>query len=226
MKKKFFPPILCLSLFLLAACSRSPGSAPESSAVPLATPSAQASLTPSPAPAGAPIEPTPTLESSPGASAALAQPTPTPETALSPTPEASPIADPTTQAQATPSQPECTDLAAFYGDVTIPDGTFFRAGERFTKTWRFRNHSPWRHPTMNDPATFLQAMRYIGAGLAIIGVAGAGAGIGIVVGGAVQAMSRNPDFTGTIQTNMILGIAFAEAVAIYALAVALIILFV
>lgn len=140
MKKKFFSPILCLSLFLLAACSRSTGSAPESSAVPLATPSAQASLTPSPAPAGAPIEPTPTLESSPGASAALAQPTPTPETALSPTPEASPIADPTTQAQATPSQPECTDLAAFYGDVTIPDGTFFRAGERFTKTWRFRNN--------------------------------------------------------------------------------------
>ncbi|MBL8057948.1 MAG: ATP synthase F0 subunit C [Anaerolineales bacterium] len=79
---------------------------------------------------------------------------------------------------------------------------------------------------MNDPATFLQAMRYLGAGLAVIGVAGAGAGIGIVVGGAVQAMSRNPDYTPTIQTNMILGIAFAEAVAIYALAVALIILFV
>ena len=39
-------------------------------------------------------------------------------------------------------------------------------------------------------------------------------------------MARNPDFTPTIQTNMILGIAFAEAVAIYALAVALIILFV
>lgn len=73
---------------------------------------------------------------------------------------------------------------------------------------------------------FLQAMRYVGAGLAVIGVAGAGAGIGIVVGGAVQAMARNPDFTPTIQTNMILGIAFAEAVAIYALAVALIILFV
>mgnify|MGYP003383696967 CR=1 FL=1 len=46
------------------------------------------------------------------------------------------------------------------------------------------------------------------------------------VGGAVQAMARNPDYTPTIQTNMILGIAFTEAVAIYALAVALIILFV
>ena len=79
---------------------------------------------------------------------------------------------------------------------------------------------------MNDPVVFLHAMRFIGAGLAAIGVAGAGAGIGIVVGGAVQAMGRNPDFTPTIQTNMILGIAFSEAVAIYALAIALIILFV
>lgn len=79
---------------------------------------------------------------------------------------------------------------------------------------------------MNDPEVFLQAMRYIGAGLAAIGVAGSGVGIGVVVGGAVQAMSRNPDYSGTIQTNMILGIAFAEAVAIYALAIALIILFV
>lgn len=75
-------------------------------------------------------------------------------------------------------------------------------------------------------ATMVQVARLIGAGLAIIGVAGAGAGIGTVVGGAVQAMSRNPDYTGTIQTNMILGIAFAESTAIYALAIALIILFV
>ena len=40
-----------------------------------------------------------------------------------------------------------------------------------------------------------------------------GAGTGSVVNGAVQAMGRNPDATPTIQTNMILGIAFAEAVA-------------
>ncbi len=65
----------------------------------------------------------------------------------------------------------------------------------------------------------------IGAGLAMIGTIGAGAGIGIVVSGAVQAMGRNPDFSGTIQTNMILGIAFAEAVAIYDLVVALLLLF-
>jgi F-type H+-transporting ATPase subunit c len=70
------------------------------------------------------------------------------------------------------------------------------------------------------------AAKLVGAGLAMIGAIGAGAGIGIVVSGAVQAMGRNPDVSGEIQTNMILGIAFAEAVAIYCLVVALLILFV
>jgi F-type H+-transporting ATPase subunit c len=70
------------------------------------------------------------------------------------------------------------------------------------------------------------AAKLIGAGLAMIGAIGAGAGIGIVVSGAVQAIGRNPDASGDIQTNMILGIAFAEAVAIYCLVVALLILFV
>ena len=69
-------------------------------------------------------------------------------------------------------------------------------------------------------------LKAIGAGLAMLGAIGAGAGIGILVGGAVQGIARNPDAGGDIQTNMILGIAFAEAVAIYALVVALIILFV
>jgi ATP synthase F0 subunit c len=72
----------------------------------------------------------------------------------------------------------------------------------------------------------VQMGQVIGAGLAMMGAIGAGAGIGIVVSGAVQAMGRNPDFAGTIQTNMILGIAFAESIAIYCLVVALLILFV
>ncbi|MCE5207940.1 MAG: ATP synthase F0 subunit C [Chloroflexi bacterium] len=70
------------------------------------------------------------------------------------------------------------------------------------------------------------AAKLIGAGLSMIGTIGAGAGIGIVVNGAVQGMARNPDASGNLMTNMILGIAFAEAVAIYCLVVALLILFV
>ena len=77
-----------------------------------------------------------------------------------------------------------------------------------------------------EAATALaEGLKLVGAGLAMTGAIGAGAGIGIVVGGAVQGIARNPDASGTIQANMILGIAFAEAVAIYALVVALIILF-
>lgn len=68
--------------------------------------------------------------------------------------------------------------------------------------------------------------KLIGAGLATMGMVGAGLGIGVLVSGAVTAMGRNPDASGNIQTNMVLGIAFAEAVAIYALVVALLILFV
>ncbi|HTP10570.1 MAG TPA: ATP synthase F0 subunit C [Anaerolineae bacterium] len=71
------------------------------------------------------------------------------------------------------------------------------------------------------------ALRLLGAGLAIgLGAIGPGIGIGILMQGALQAMGRNPDASSNIQTNMILGVAFAEAIAIYALVVALILMFV
>ncbi|PIR59179.1 MAG: ATP synthase F0 subunit C [Candidatus Pacebacteria bacterium CG10_big_fil_rev_8_21_14_0_10_56_10] len=59
-----------------------------------------------------------------------------------------------------------------------------------------------------------------------VGAIGPGIGIGILVGKALEAIGRNPEATGKIQTNMILGIAFAEAIAIYALVIALILRFV
>lgn len=49
--------------------------------------------------------------------------------------------------------------------------------------------------------------------------------IGFIVGTALKAIGRNPEAASTIQTNMILGMAFAEAIAIYSLVVALIIKF-
>jgi F-type H+-transporting ATPase subunit c len=69
--------------------------------------------------------------------------------------------------------------------------------------------------------------KLLAAGLAMgLGAIGPGIGIGILVAGALQAIGRNPDEAGTIQTNMFIGVAFTEAVAIYALVVALILLFV
>jgi F-type H+-transporting ATPase subunit c len=79
---------------------------------------------------------------------------------------------------------------------------------------------------MNDPVAFVNALRLLGAGMAMIGAVGAGIGVGLAASGGVQAMGRNPDAAGIIQTNMILGMAFAEAVAIYALIVAVILIFV
>ena len=69
-------------------------------------------------------------------------------------------------------------------------------------------------------------LKAIGAGLAMVGAFGPGIGIGLLAQGAMQGIGRNPDAAGQIQTNMILGIVFAEAISIYALVVALIILFV
>ncbi len=66
-----------------------------------------------------------------------------------------------------------------------------------------------------------EALRFIGAGLAIgIGGAGPAIGIGWLVSKAMEALGRNPEAQPVIQTNMILGLAFAEAIGIYALVVA------
>jgi F-type H+-transporting ATPase subunit c len=72
-----------------------------------------------------------------------------------------------------------------------------------------------------------EAIKQLAAGLAIgLGAIGPGIGIGLLAAGALQAIGRNPEASGQIQTNMILGIAFAEAIAIYALVVALLLKFV
>lgn len=71
------------------------------------------------------------------------------------------------------------------------------------------------------------SMRFMGAGLAIgLGGLGPAIGIGWLVSKAMEALGRNPEAQPVIQTNMILGIAFAEAIAIYALVVAVMIGFV
>jgi F-type H+-transporting ATPase subunit c len=72
-----------------------------------------------------------------------------------------------------------------------------------------------------------ESAKFLGAGLAIsLGVLGPGIGIGILGAGAMGAIGRNPEAASQIQVNMILAIAFAEALGIYALIVAIILLFV
>ena len=72
-----------------------------------------------------------------------------------------------------------------------------------------------------------ETVKLLAAGLAMgLGAIGPGIGVGLVAFGALQAIGRNPEARGPIMTNMILGIAMAEAVAIYALVVAEILIFV
>ncbi|PKO20946.1 MAG: ATP synthase F0 subunit C [Chloroflexi bacterium HGW-Chloroflexi-1] len=73
----------------------------------------------------------------------------------------------------------------------------------------------------------VEGLKAIGAALAIgLGALGPGIGIGILGSKAMEAIGRNPDASGEVRTNMVLGIVFAEAIAIYAFVVALIIKFV
>lgn len=72
----------------------------------------------------------------------------------------------------------------------------------------------------------LEAANALGMALAVgLGMIGPGIGIGIVVGKAIEAMGRNPGASGKIQTTMFIGIAFTEALAIFALVIGFIIKF-
>ncbi len=66
----------------------------------------------------------------------------------------------------------------------------------------------------------------IAAGFAIgVGAVGAGLGIGTAASGACSAVGRNPGVQGKIMMTMLVGMAMAESIAIYALVVSLVLLF-
>jgi F-type H+-transporting ATPase subunit c len=72
-----------------------------------------------------------------------------------------------------------------------------------------------------------EAAKFIGLGLAVgIGTLGPAYAIGWIGKSAMEALGRNPEARGAIMTNMILSIAFAEAVAIYVLIIAILLIFV
>jgi hypothetical protein len=93
--------------------------------------------------------PSPTLAAQATATAipATAEATPTASATasneISPTASPPPVATPTTPpaetAESSTDVAGCTDIASYYEDVTVVDGTTFRQGESFVKTWRIRN---------------------------------------------------------------------------------------
>ena len=75
--------------------------------------------------------------------------------------------------------------------------------------------------------SIISAACALGAGLCMgIGSIGPAIGEGNAVGKALEGMARQPEATGTLRTNMILGCAITESTGIYSLVVALLLLFV
>ena len=73
----------------------------------------------------------------------------------------------------------------------------------------------------------LESMKTLAMALAAgLGLIGPGVGLGILIGRALEAIGRNPEASGKIQGTMFIGIAFVEALAIFALVIAFIVKFV
>jgi F-type H+-transporting ATPase subunit c len=73
---------------------------------------------------------------------------------------------------------------------------------------------------------FLEASKNIGAGIATVGLVGAGAGVGIVFCGLMIAYGRNPSLKNELFGYAILGFALTEAIALFALMIGFLILFI
>lgn len=79
---------------------------------------------------------------------------------------------------------------------------------------------------LNPNYTIYFALSVLGAGLAIgLGACGTGIGMGSAVRGALEGAARNPDTYGRLLTTMMIGLAMIESLAIYALVIALILLY-
>jgi len=72
----------------------------------------------------------------------------------------------------------------------------------------------------------LASAKMIGAGLAVIALAGVGVGIGNIFATLVSSLARNPSARGEVLTLAWIGFALTEAVALYALVIAFIIMFI
>lgn len=71
----------------------------------------------------------------------------------------------------------------------------------------------------------VEAARMIGAGLAVFALAGVGLGIGLIFSALINSIARNPSAQEKIFPIGILGFALTEAVALFALLIAFLILF-
>ncbi len=72
----------------------------------------------------------------------------------------------------------------------------------------------------------LEVLKFVGAGLATLGMLGAAIGVGMVFAAFLNGLARNPSAENKLRTNAFIGAALAEAMGIFAFIVALVLLFV
>ena len=70
-----------------------------------------------------------------------------------------------------------------------------------------------------------ESAKYIGAGLATLGMIGSGIGIGTIFGHFLAGATRNPSAAAGQTANLFVGIAFAEALGIFSFLIALLLMF-
>jgi uncharacterized protein YkwD len=125
---------MILYVLLITACNGRPNTSQpdgqtKTALTPLPAQTTSASAVPMELVAPAAIQASPT-----------SQPTVEDPVASSPTAQATEsTANPQPTATLAAASPACLDEAVFVGDVTVPDGTLFKPGEAFTKTWRVKN---------------------------------------------------------------------------------------
>lgn len=72
----------------------------------------------------------------------------------------------------------------------------------------------------------MEVLKYVGAGLASAGMIGAGIGLGNVFGSYFNAVARQPSMEKNLKGILMFGFAVVEAIAIFAFAIAMILIFV
>jgi len=75
-------------------------------------------------------------------------------------------------------------------------------------------------------ASIVPGLAKLGGGLSIgLAALGTGIGMGVLVGKAIEGMARQPEAAGLLRTTMFIGVAFVEALALYALVVTFLLIF-
>jgi len=120
-------------------------------------------------------------------------------------------------------RPVSSVLVSQKQEVTTVQPSFQLA--QFNQTMSILNNQIRSLQTSSAVRDIDQAAKYIGAGAATVGVAGSGAGIGSVFGNLVIGYARNPSLKQQLFSYAILGFALSEAMGLFCLMMAFLILF-